>query len=116
MSRNIANRLLRIGLVSLIVSLGHAQSLRECADARGLLIGATARPQLFSESLYSYTLGDEFIMVEPEDAMKWWVLQPSPATFDFTQADLVVNFAQTHRMKVRGHTLVWDGRIQPGSI
>ncbi len=48
-------------------------------------------------------------MLEPEDAMKWWVIRPDRFTFDFTQADRVVEFAETHRMKVRGHTLVWGG-------
>ena len=44
MSWNVAQRMLGIGLASLIVSLCHAQSLRDCADARGILIGAAARP------------------------------------------------------------------------
>jgi endo-1,4-beta-xylanase len=51
-------------------------------------------------------------MVEPEDAMKWWVLRPDAATYDFRQGDEVVRFAQAHRMKVRGHCLVW-GRYNP---
>jgi endo-1,4-beta-xylanase len=46
-------------------------------------------------------------MLEPEDAMKWWVIRPDPATFAFTQGDQIVVFAETHRMKVRHHTLVW---------
>jgi len=107
MSWNIARTLPAIGLTALLASVCPAQTLRDCADARGVLIGAAARPQMFSERLYSYTLAREFNLVEPEDAMKWWVLRPGPATFDFTQADLVVDFAQTHRMKVRRHTLVW---------
>jgi len=107
MSWNLANKMLGISLASLIASQCPAQSLRDCADARGILTGVAARPQMFSERLYSYTPAHEFNLLEPDDAMKWWVLRPSPATFDFTQADLVVAFAQTHRMKVRGHTLVW---------
>ena len=51
-----------------------AQSLRDKAEALGVSIGAAARPSLFSERLYSMTLASEFNMVEPEDAMKWWVL------------------------------------------
>jgi len=86
-----------------------AQSLREKADALGISIGAAARPALFSERLYSLTLSREFNMLEPEDAMKWWVIRPDRFTFDFTQADRLVGFAETHRMKVRGHTLVWGG-------
>ena len=107
MVSNLAHKMLGIGLVSLIVPLSQAQSLRDCAEARGILIGAAARPQMFSERLYSYTLAREFNLVEPEDAMKWWVLRPGPQNFDFTQADLVVDFAQMHHMKVRGHTLLW---------
>jgi endo-1,4-beta-xylanase len=51
-------------------------------------------------------------MVEPEDAMKWWVLRPDATTFDFRQGDEVVRFAQSHQMKIRGHCLVW-GRYNP---
>jgi len=51
-------------------------------------------------------------MVEAEDAMKWWVLRPDAATYDFGQGDELVRFAQAHGMKVRGHCLVW-GRSNP---
>ena len=100
----------RIVLLVLVLNvyLG-AQSLRDKAEALGVSIGAAARPSLFSERLYAITLASEFNMVEPEDAMKWWVIRPDRLTFDFTQADQVVGFAETHRMKVRGHTLVWAG-------
>jgi len=46
-------------------------------------------------------------MVEPEDAMKWWVLRATEG-FDFNKADEIVRFASAHGMKVRGHCLVWD--------
>jgi endo-1,4-beta-xylanase len=51
-------------------------------------------------------------MVEPEDAMKWWVVRPNRNAFDFGQGDEVVRFAQAHAMKIRGHCLVW-GRDNP---
>ncbi len=44
--------------------------------------------------------------------MKWWVLRPDRATYDFRQGDEVVRFAEAHQMKVRGHCLVW-GRYNP---
>ncbi len=47
-------------------------------------------------------------MVEAEDAMKWWTVRHTPGAFDFRDGDEVVRFAQAHRMKVRGHCLVWD--------
>jgi endo-1,4-beta-xylanase len=82
-------------------------SLRELADSRGMLVGTAARAYAFSEMEYSKTLGREFNMLESEDAMKWWTIRPDRATFNFTDGDRVVAFAEVHRMKVRGHNLVW---------
>lgn len=100
----------RVRLLLLCASLTAsclAQSLRQQADSVGVLVGTAVRPYALSEPQYAATLGREFNMIEPEDAMKWWVIRPDQATFDFTQGDRIVEFAETHRMKVRGHTLVW---------
>jgi len=70
-------------------------------------VGAAVRPSLLSEPAYAATIGREFNMVEPEDAMKWWVVRRDEE-FDFRQGDEVVKFAEAHNMKVRGHCLVWD--------
>jgi len=83
------------------------QSLREAARGSELLIGAAVRPWALSEVAYSSTLAREFNMVEPEDALKWEVVHPQPQSFDFSQADQIVDFASRHGMKVRGHALVW---------
>jgi endo-1,4-beta-xylanase len=83
------------------------QSLREAARSSGLLIGTAVRPAQLSEAAYASTLAREFNMVEPEDALKWEVVHPERESFDFSQADQIVDFAIRHGMKVRGHTLVW---------
>ena len=83
------------------------QSLREAARGSGLLIGTAARPAQLSEAAYASTLAREFNMVEPEDALKWEVVHPERQSFDFSQADQILDFATRHGMKVRGHTLVW---------
>jgi len=87
-------------------------ALRQAADDVGVLIGAAVRPSQFSETAYVSTLTREYNMIEPEDAMKWWVIRHDPDKFDFRQGDEVVRFAQAHAMKVRGHCLVW-GRSNP---
>ena len=84
------------------------QSLREAANTSGFLIGTAVRPGLFPETAYSATLAREFNMVEPEDAMKWWMSRPAADNFDFAKGDAIVRFAEAHGMKVRGHCLVWD--------
>ncbi len=88
-------------------------SLRELADSRGILLGTAARAYAFSEMEYSATLGREFNMLESEDAMKWLAIRPDRATFNFTDGDRVVGFAEVHRMKVRGHNLVWGWTNPP---
>ncbi len=82
--------------------------LRQAALHSKLLIGTAVRPSLLAEPAYSAALAREFNMVEPEDAMKWWTVRPMENSFDFTQADQVVRYAQAHAMQVRGHCLVWD--------
>jgi endo-1,4-beta-xylanase len=103
-------KILRLVLTSLFLCAAafSPAPLRQAADKAGVLIGAAVRPSLFSESAYSATLAREFNMVEPEDAMKWWVLRRNADTFDFREGDEIVAFAQAHGMKVRGHCLVWD--------
>ena len=91
-----------------VAAVAPAPTLRQAADRSGVLVGAAVRPALFSEAAYSETLGREFNLVEPEDAMKWRAVRPNAESFDFREGDQVVRFAQAHRMKVRGHCLVWD--------
>ena len=107
----IRSRFAPIALFGLLVISRAATApttLRQAADRRGVLIGTAVRPGLFSEHAYSATLAREFNLVEPEDAMKWWVIRQDPDFFDFQKGDEVVAFAQAHGMKVRGHCLVWD--------
>jgi endo-1,4-beta-xylanase len=82
-------------------------SLREAARGAGMLIGAAVRPAQLSEAAYASTLAREFNMLEPEDALKWEVVHPERQSFDFSQADQIVDFAIRHGMQVRGHTLAW---------
>jgi len=81
--------------------------LRNAAHQARVLVGTAVRPSLFSETAYSATLSREYNMIEPEDVMKWWVVRRDQG-FDFRQGDEVVSFARAHKMKVRGHCLIWD--------
>ena len=91
-----------------LLTRGAAQSLRQEADRAGILVGAAVNVAYLSEPAYTRTLAREFNMLEPEDALKW---AGDPAadekTFDFADGDRLVAFAADHKMKVRGHNLVW---------
>ena len=81
------------------------------AKDAGIWIGAGVEEEVLSgESAYRDTLAKEFSMVTPGWVMKPEPLSPQQGRFDFTQADRFVEFAETHRLRIRGHALVWETR------
>jgi endo-1,4-beta-xylanase len=97
-------------------NLGGAESLRAHAQARGLLYGAAVATDLLdvdgaaagkSTDPYTQLVLEQANIVVAENAMKWGPLRPSPTTFEFTQADRLMRFAQVAQQKVRGHNLCW---------
>lgn len=89
------------------VTPSSAQTLREQASRLNILVGAAVNPALLSQESYAATLAREFNMVEPENAMKWPVIEPALDKYNFGPGDEVVAFAEAHQMKVRGHNLLW---------
>src|SRR5262249_51372197 len=55
----------------------------------------------------------EFDSVTSENQLKWDVVEPARGQFDWTSADRLVDFAETNKQSVRGHTLVWHDAL-PG--
>jgi endo-1,4-beta-xylanase len=56
---------------------------------------------------YAATLGAQYSMLSPENALKWPIVQPAQNTYNFEPADQLVAFAQGHAMQIRGHNLCW---------
>ncbi|MBN1490056.1 MAG: endo-1,4-beta-xylanase [Phycisphaerae bacterium] len=82
-------------------------TLRDVAEASGLLVGAAVAPRVLDDERYARTLGREFNFVTAENVMKWWRVHPEPDRWEFGPADQLVAFAAEHDMKVKGHTLIW---------
>lgn len=96
----------------------HAQSattLGQAAAIHRITIGTAAASRYLSEQNYSTILGSEFTQLEAENEMKFEVIHPRPNSnpnpYDFKGGDALVAFAQSHNMKVRGHTLVWHNQV-----
>jgi endo-1,4-beta-xylanase len=89
-------------------SAAEGPPLRELAQQRGFLIGAAVAMPLLDNAEYRQTLRREFNLCVAENAFKMEALRPARDRFDFRQVDRLCAFAQTNRMKLRGHTLVWQ--------
>jgi endo-1,4-beta-xylanase len=92
-------------------------TLRSGAERLGFAIGSAVElGALAGDPTYSDILAREFNVITAEDAMKFGALRPTRFRFDFANADAIVNFATAHKMKVRGHTLVWHHHLSPWLI
>jgi endo-1,4-beta-xylanase len=88
--------------------------LRELADRAGVRFGSAVMVRdMRRDPRYSPLLAREFNSVTPFVEMKWGTIHPERDRYDFGQADELVSFATTHRMRVRGHALIYGQVIDP---
>jgi len=88
--------------------------LRELADRLGVRFGsAVMASDLRDDPQYGPVLGREFNSLTPFVEMKWGTIHPEADRYDFTLADQLVAFASAHRMRVRGHALVYGQAADP---
>ncbi|MBD2197356.1 MULTISPECIES: endo-1,4-beta-xylanase [Calothrix] len=87
-------------------------SLKQRAAAKGLFYGTTSTKSLLAANpAYMAAIVENCSMFVPEWEFKWTAgdttLRPGFDKFDFTAADWIADFAATHKLLLRGHTLVW---------
>lgn len=88
----------------------HARdALRDLADKKGLLFGAAAGTPFFGRDSVPFkaALKREFNLVVAEYQMKFGQMQPTRGDFNWAAADRMLAFADTNKMTLRGHCLVW---------
>ncbi|MFI6660926.1 endo-1,4-beta-xylanase [Streptomyces sp. NPDC050523] len=83
--------------------------LRDLADAKGKVIGTAVTGSKLTGT-YGDIAGAQFNSLTPGNAMKWGTVEPSQGSFNWSEADQIVAFAQAHHQQVRGHTLVWHSQ------
>ncbi|MES2377864.1 MAG: endo-1,4-beta-xylanase [Bacteroidota bacterium] len=84
-------------------------------DAKGLKdyykdyfpIGVAVSPRSLRDSAERQLIIKEFNSLTPENAMKMGPIHPQENTYNWKDADAIVDFAQAHHMRVRGHNLCW---------
>ena len=103
-------------LSAALVSLSQAQltaadsNLRTQATLRGINVGAAVTFPNSNRAVYDSALSQNFNILVPENAMKISNTENVRGVFTFTAADAIVDFAEAHGMRMRGHTLVWHSQ------
>ncbi|KAK6503851.1 hypothetical protein TWF481_008857 [Arthrobotrys musiformis] len=74
-------------------------------------VGFCADPGTLSNSQNAAILQTESGQLTPENSMKWDAIEPSQNSFNWGNADTLVNWAQTNGKIIRGHTFVWHSQL-----
>ena len=88
-----------------------ADSLSALAGSKGLLFGCAANDDDLRDEAWAEIIRAQCSILVSENAMKWRRMHPEPGTFDFTDADAFVAFAEANGIAARGHTLIWHQSV-----
>src|SRR5689334_12119313 len=110
----VAGVLAMAGVVLIVPAANAAATTLGAAAAQsGRYFGTAIAAGRLGDSSYTTIAAREFNMVTPENEMKIDATEPNQNQFSFGAADQIYNWATSHGMRVRGHTLAWHSQ-QPG--
>ncbi|MFI0723567.1 endo-1,4-beta-xylanase [Streptomyces sp. NPDC021224] len=92
-----------------------ASTLRSLAEGQGRYFGTALTDGDLNISGEMAIANAQFDMVTPGNEMKWDTTEPSNGSYNFGPGDQIVNWAQSHSARVRGHNLVWHAQL-PGWV
>ncbi|MFI5011297.1 MAG: endo-1,4-beta-xylanase [Hyphomicrobiales bacterium] len=94
---------------------GGEDSLGAAAARSGALFGAAIDLTALENTAYASLYAREAGLLATENAFKIAALRrgPEPADIDFTSVDLLLDFAEQHKLPLRAHTLIWNDDL-PG--
>jgi endo-1,4-beta-xylanase len=102
-----------VALAATTSAMAAASTLGAAAAQSGRYFGTAISTSHLGDSQYTTIAAREFNMVTPENELKIDATEPNQNQFNFTAGDTVYNWAISHGMKMRGHTLAWHSQ-QPG--
>ncbi len=73
-------------------------------------IGVAVNPRMMQNGPESALILAQFSSMTPENAMKMGPIHPEENRYNWTDADVIVQFARQHHLKMRGHTLCWHNQ------
>jgi len=90
------------------------QSIDKLIKAKGkLYFGAATDQGLLTRSgaKNAAIIEKNFGQVSPENSMKWQSLNSAKGSYNWGQADYLVNWATERNISIRGHTIVWHSQL-----
>ncbi len=73
-------------------------------------IGVAVTPRDVKDSATKQLILQQFNSLTAENAMKMGPIHPEENRYNWRDADAIVDFAQAHKLRVRGHTLCWHSQ------
>ncbi|RZK28134.1 MAG: endo-1,4-beta-xylanase, partial [Hymenobacter sp.] len=70
-------------------------------------VGVAVGPRNLTNPAESALILQQFNSLTPENDMKWGPLHPEENRYNWGPADAIVDYAQAHKLRVRGHNLCW---------
>lgn len=86
-------------------------SLKEHGQKRGIMAGCAVGARQLHDEAFQRLIAEQYDLVVSENSMKFGPLSPKPGEYNWTDADALVDFAEKHKMKVRGHNFVWHSQL-----
>ncbi|KAJ4410629.1 hypothetical protein N0V82_009179 [Gnomoniopsis sp. IMI 355080] len=89
-------------------------NLNQLAQAAGkLYFGSATDNSELSDSAYVAILSDvnEFGQITPGNTQKWEYTEPTQNDFDYTEGDVITDFAEANGQILRCHNLVWYNQL-----
>lgn len=103
--------LLCVLVVSLTAAAQKRQALKDVFKNDFKMGAALNRRQIFEEDVRGADIvKTHFNSITPENVLKWALVHPEQARYDFEASDRFVEFGEKHGMFIVGHTLVWHNQ------
>lgn len=96
------------GLLGGVAQADPRPTLGDAAARAGITFGSAFDQQALDEKPYGDLLKAQARILTTDWSMKFGALRSKGPEIDYTGADRLVAFAETARIPVRGHTLIWN--------
>jgi endo-1,4-beta-xylanase len=100
-----------LGAAAVPATAATSGTLKAAAEAHGRYFGTEVTGNMINNSTITNIASTQFDMVTPGNEMKWDTTEPSNGSYNFSPGDQIVQYAQVHGLRVRGHNLVWQSQL-----